>query len=512
MMKLRFACMTVLLLFCAASTQAGLIAYWDFNDGSGTQATDIAGGHNGTLTNMDGSSDWVTGHTGGSGDYALDFDGNSQYVTAPSYQGQTGRAPRTISAWVNNSETDDVIVSYGTDNSSEKFVLRSQNSNGDPQTPRVEVNGGFQVGSTDIVDSGWKHVVATWENDGTPNVNDFKLYVNGVLETNSATQGYNLNTSYDQDFRIGGESFGTRHYHGQIDDVSVFNRPLTADEIMQLYTGTAPTAITTVAPKAGLNFDAALDTSPTNGTWEDVSAQVTNLNWAINNNGGGARLVDVSSTDFDITKAYTFNGTTDTATMGTLNNFSGDPSVDSASFEILFRPSDTLGQEILFETGGTGNGTSLSIDDAQLQFTASSATSATTKQLTYDGITEDFLHAVATIGRTGDDADLHLYVNGELVDSELGISNFLDWTGTDGAGLGDIDGTAGGNNTGLLNGFGNFAGDISFFRFYDTLLTGADAQALFDAVAISVVPEPSTFALAALGLFGFAGFFLRRKR
>jgi len=36
----------------------GLVSYWNFNDGSGNKLTDKAGGHNGTLVNME-SDDWV---------------------------------------------------------------------------------------------------------------------------------------------------------------------------------------------------------------------------------------------------------------------------------------------------------------------------------------------------------------------------------------------------------------------------------------------------------------------
>jgi len=93
----------------------------------------------------------------------------------------------------------------------------------------------------------------------------------------------------------------------------------------------------------------------------------------------------------------------------------------------------------------------------------------------------------------------------------LGISGFADWAGTDGSGLGSIDGTTGGNNQSWLNGFGLFEGDISFFRFYDTALTAGDVEALFGAVAVANIPEPSTFALFTLGALGIFWFGRRRK-
>jgi len=75
------------------------------------------------------------------------------------------------------------IVAWGQDSPGEKWIFRTQDDNGTAGALRVEVNGGFVVGSTDIVDGQWHHVAATWENDGTPNVLDVQLYVDGVRQT-----------------------------------------------------------------------------------------------------------------------------------------------------------------------------------------------------------------------------------------------------------------------------------------------------------------------------------------
>jgi len=494
----------------AAPARAGLVSYWDFNDGTGSStATDVVGGRTGNLVNMASGSDWVTGHTGGAGDYALTFDGSNERVEVPTYKGQAGRSARTMSAWVNADLTNKVILSWGKNEAGQKWVFRTNSQNGDPDTLRVEVNGGFQVGSTDIVGTGWQHVVATWENDGSPNVGDVKLYVGGSLETNSSTNTNGINTNTSQNFWIGGESFGSRYFDGEIDDVAVWNRVLTATEIASLAAGTAPTAIPTVAPNAALHYDAAQDTSPTNGSWEDLTNLTGGHDWSINNNGGGARHVDAGDPVFlGVTKAYTFNGTSDTATTATFDSFSGNPTNDSASFEILFKPSDLFGQEILFETGGTGNGMSFAIDGNDVLFTASSASAATTGQVVFDGLTTDYLHAVGIIERTGGGADVSLYVNGTFVNS-VSLNGFADWAGTDNSGLGQVNGTTGGNNTGLLNGFGKFSGEIALFRFYDTVLTPEDVRVRYTTLAL---PEPMTMLAVGLSVAGLGGYIRRRRR
>jgi len=499
----------------AVPAGAGLVSYWDFNDGTGSStAADVVGGRTGTLTNFNTATDWVTGHTGGAGDFALDFGGtgNNDHVRVNGFKGIAGRAARTMSAWVKTSNSGNHdIMSYGTNSGGQKWVFRvnNQNVSGGGKL-RVEVNGGYQIGSTDLSNNTWRHVVATWENDGSPNVQDVKLYLDGSLQPIGNSRSNNVNTNTGQNLWIGGESFGTRWFAGQMDDVAFWNRTLTAGEIAQLAAGTAPTAIAQTVPQAALDYTAALDATPTNGSWEDLTNISGNHDWAINNNGGGARLVDVTDHRFAVEKAYTFNGGSDTATTSTLETFPGNPSNDSASFEILFKPSDTAGQEILFETGGT-TGTSFTIDDTSLLFSSSTNNAASQGRLTYDGVTDSYLHAVGVIERTGSGADLSLYVNGVLVDS--GTSGLTDWSGGNNAGLGqgnahNNNGNIGGNFDGVLDGFGKFTGEIAFFRFYDTVLTPADAESLYLA---AVVPEPTTFLIWSLGLMGLAMYGRRRR-
>ncbi|MDB4435558.1 LamG domain-containing protein, partial [bacterium] len=73
------------------------------------------------------------------------------------------------------------IVSWGTNLGTQKWTFRVQSQNGTPGAIRIEANGGFFVGNTVVTDAEWHHVAVTWANDGTPDVLDAKLYVDGVL-------------------------------------------------------------------------------------------------------------------------------------------------------------------------------------------------------------------------------------------------------------------------------------------------------------------------------------------
>jgi hypothetical protein len=74
----------------------------------------------------------------------------------------------------------------------------------------------------------------TWEDDGTPNVQDTKLYVNGVLESLSTSSSQSINTASGEDFEIGSDH-SNRHLDGLLDDVRVYNKALSAEEIQTIY-------------------------------------------------------------------------------------------------------------------------------------------------------------------------------------------------------------------------------------------------------------------------------------
>ncbi|MEZ5301374.1 MAG: LamG domain-containing protein [Verrucomicrobiales bacterium] len=505
--KLPLILSTGIMVAAFPSARASLVAYWDFNDGVGSPtAADASGnGRNATLQNMDPATDWVAGRTGGAGDFALDFDNVDDFVEADTYRGQTGRSERTVSAWINSNGTNDGIVYFGTNTAGQKFTFRTNSNNGNADTLRVEVNGGYQVGSTDIVGEGWTHVAVTWEDDGTPDVQDAKLYVNGVLEPNSASLDEVMNTAASALVRIGLNESNS-YFSGQIDDVAIFNNALSDTQIAALAAGTSPKDLGAGAPKPALEYDASTDPNTTNATWENTGR--AGNDFSLNNNAGGARHQQVVAENLGLLRnAYSF-GAGDSSTSPTFEAFAGNPTNgDSASFEIVARPSDLAGREVLLDTGGNGFGTSLTIDGSTLLFTSGSNTATTVGSVTYPTLDGEFFHAVGVIdiGSTG--AELSLYFDGQLADS-IFLPGFTDWAGGDASGIGIQNATLGGDFGGFLTSggaFGAFEGDIALVRFYDTALTAADVTDLYGRL----VPEPSRALLLALGLVGFA---LRRRR
>ncbi|EDN70166.1 VCBS [Beggiatoa sp. PS] len=304
-------------------TESGLVVFYDFEEGTGTTATDRTGSHNGTLTNMD-EVNWVDGIIGhltfttdknqplnetlkgydadgdsltysivtpsskgtasitddktGAFTYtpnnadvigtdtftyqvydgtsysnsatvtvniinnvpviinnapiagfgtALDFDGIDDHIVIPGYKGVTGRNSRTIEAWIKTTATSKLaIVTWGNNIVARYWSLQVENLTG---FLKITNNGGHIIGSTPLNDGQWHHVACTFENDGSPNVSEAILYVDGQLDTPSSLNSGVINTSKGSEVIIG--EGRNDFYKGQMDEVRIWNVARTQAQI-----------------------------------------------------------------------------------------------------------------------------------------------------------------------------------------------------------------------------------------------------------------------------------------
>jgi len=111
---------------------------------------------------------------------------------------------------------------------------------------RLGVGGGGINGSTIVADGEWHHVAAVLQSDGTPDVSDIKLYVDGIEEsTTSRTQRINTvgyaNVQIGVFGGVGGWLDGDRlawpptdsgcYFEGAIDEVRIWNVARSKDQI-----------------------------------------------------------------------------------------------------------------------------------------------------------------------------------------------------------------------------------------------------------------------------------------
>ncbi len=204
-----------------------LAGWWTFDEGKGMRAVDWSGhGHHAEF-NGAASPTWVQGYDGG----VLAFHGAAAHdYLVTSYSGVTGTHSRSVAAWIKTA-TYGEIISWGENVAGQKWIFRVQESNGNLGTLRVEVNGGYQVGWTDVRDNEWHHVAAVLASDGTPDATEIKLYLDGVQEASSAQLDEPINTINTGIVRIGEAPWHNRPFTGLIEDVRVHDKALSQDEI-----------------------------------------------------------------------------------------------------------------------------------------------------------------------------------------------------------------------------------------------------------------------------------------
>jgi len=130
---------------------------------------------------------------------------------------------RTVSLWVNNANANwNYAFSYGGILTDLAFIGVVQSNTLDFYC----FSNGFQATVTNLL-STWMHLVYTY--DGV----NVRMYKNGVLV---GTSPFNLFTAYDADYFYLGSSFGDMNtFNGAVDDLKIYNYPLTQTEITNLY-------------------------------------------------------------------------------------------------------------------------------------------------------------------------------------------------------------------------------------------------------------------------------------
>ncbi|RKY06979.1 MAG: hypothetical protein DRP66_07705 [Planctomycetota bacterium] len=202
----------------------GMISHWKLDEESGATAYDSFGGNDGALY---GGGEWrpAGGKIGG----ALDINGTDTYISITGYKGVTGSTPRTCAAWIKmpTPGVAGVIMHWGMGPPAGSRWTFAVDSLG---RLRLELGGGAIVGSTVIANGTWRHVAAV--SDGT-DLAGVLLYVDGNPET-LAPPNTNpaINTLPGADVII--SSFGAP-FEGLIDDVHLYDRALSEEEIRRIY-------------------------------------------------------------------------------------------------------------------------------------------------------------------------------------------------------------------------------------------------------------------------------------
>ena len=248
---------------------AGLVAWWPAEG----NAQDIVGGNNGTLENGAGFAPGETGQ-------AFDFDGSNQFVQIPD-------APAleptnfTWACWFNATNTTGALVckpvSGGSDDS---YSLWFQNGSLNGKICNTTNEGAKLSYGFTPVPGVWYQAALTFDNSSEAET----LYVDGVPV---ASGNAGVQIGYDSSpVLIGADNdFGSTvlAFTGEIDEVMLYDRVLSADEIAAIYNGgtvsnappaTASLSIASVGNQSVLFWP----TSLTNYTLQSVT-NLSSTNW-----------------------------------------------------------------------------------------------------------------------------------------------------------------------------------------------------------------------------------------
>src|SRR4029077_12775157 len=217
---------------------SGMVSWWPAEG----DANDIQDGNDGTLENGAG---FGTGEVG----QAFSFNGSNQDVAIGNPANLKLTTGLTVDAWINPSSVNGssgdlvggIITKWAqTFPNGDSWAIWIQN-NGSPNSYSLaaDISGGMPQGESGVISGGsiplntWTHVAVTYDSaSGT-----LIVYVNGSAVVSSIVfSPGTLIEATNAPVYIGAEpsAVGGRHFLGLIDEVEVFNRALSASEILAI--------------------------------------------------------------------------------------------------------------------------------------------------------------------------------------------------------------------------------------------------------------------------------------
>ena len=327
----------------ATSIMANCVGWWPLTQGSGSTATDLVGSNDGTLTS---GISWANGSLGNASEHPSSA---SEYISTG--LDLAGKSAVTVSAWIRNDGSNSG-ASYG------KIVTQSHGGNFDSYISKASnTDLKFHINATTLAASqsdiptrgDWFHVCFLWEQSLRQ-----EFYINGKL-SNSTTANSSVIGSTTHDVFIGGTSAATRPWDGGIQNVRIWDRALSSDEVAVLterpwigaeYNETAPLyppvpSNLTPLDSSSINTDQELWLPLTDGTGTtavDISGggndgTVTNATWR-NSELGTALEIDATGEYVQSSIASTvFDSRFTVATWLEMDGFSGSSTTPIFSVE-----------------------------------------------------------------------------------------------------------------------------------------------------------------------------------
>ena len=310
--------------------ERGLVGHWTF-DGKdmNPNVRDRSGqGNHGNLINFT-STTTVIGRIG----QALEFDGVDDHVLLDSVISSNDPRPISISVWAKTDTTSKTIQSvfFNEDAGSPNLYVELRRVSGTTYRMRLYSDGYDSSADTFTLDTNWHHYTWLWFSDDSIN-----YYRDGV-SVGSGTKSFGDNG--DGIASIGNTEAlgGGFEFDGAIDDVRIYNRTLSSDEISRLYQLGATTHIAT-----SITTNPDLERGLV-GHWTfDGSLNSTITDRSGNANHGYLSGVSTSSAvrPGKIGQALDFDGSDDFVDVGTAAILDITPGTDPATLSVWVKAGD----------------------------------------------------------------------------------------------------------------------------------------------------------------------------
>jgi hypothetical protein len=223
----------------------GLVGYWPFN---GNANDESGNGNNGTVNGATLTSDRF-----GSNNSCYNFQNNNISIPHNPSFGFQSTSGFTISMWCNSSDVTNIFHFMGKRADSSPYFNWQIAYGGSVIGPSFGsgtgpgiYNGAF---SSDLfLINNWYHIVGKFDNGV------WSIYVNGILKATNNTAIVNPDSNTPITI---GSSGNFQGYYGKLDDVGIWSRALTNQEITNLYNSANTNECLTMTINTGV-----LSTSP----------------------------------------------------------------------------------------------------------------------------------------------------------------------------------------------------------------------------------------------------------
>jgi hypothetical protein len=304
---------------------SGLVGYWPFN---GNANDESGNGNNGTVNGATLTTDRF-----GAVNKAYSFDGVNDFINVinPSVLNFSPGVDFTVSFFYKPSTT---TTNPGGFNG---LVSRMRIDNAGPMNGwqigrnnsiyKIEVqSSGCGLNLNSIVQNNWVNVLVVFNRT----LGQIQYYIDGTLVNTTNCSSLSDSFISAHDLKFGVERSGVYYSSGVLDDIAIYNRALSQQEVSNLYSGSAPPSISTTASPTLINCgeSATLTASSTSAAQPCAQADLPttlqsglvgywpfcgNANDASGNGNNGTVNGATLTTDRfgNANSAYNFNGSSD---------------------------------------------------------------------------------------------------------------------------------------------------------------------------------------------------------